>query len=50
VAMNAEVVCARKRCAKVKKKTPTATITQIVTWDYTAESPNNGLFQLNVQL
>ena len=50
VAMSAVAVCAKKRCAKVRKKTPTATITQIVTMVYTAESLSNGHFQRSVQL
>jgi len=49
-ATNAEAVYVKKRCAKVKKETPTATITQIVTTVSTAVSPNNGLTPLNVQL
>ena len=49
-AMSAVAVCAKKRCVKVRKKTPTATITQIVTMVYTAESLSNGHSQRNVQL
>jgi hypothetical protein len=48
--MNAEAVYVKKKCAKDKKKTPTATITQIVTTACTAASQNNGHIQLNAQL
>jgi hypothetical protein len=48
--MSAEVVCAKKKCVKDKRKTPTVTITQIVTTVCTAVNQNNGLLQLNAQL
>ena len=47
---NAEAVFAKKKRAKDKKKTPTATITQTVKMVYIAENPNNGHTLLNAQL
>jgi hypothetical protein len=48
--MSAEAVYAKKKCVKDKKKTPTATVTQIVTTACTAVSQNNGHMQLSAQL
>jgi len=47
---SAEAVYVKKRCVKVKKKTATATITQIVTTVCTAVKANNGLTRLYARL